>query len=100
MDPRNHRPRAGTVAANGAIHDGEDGGMQLALHVQQIDQHLVHMLVRVVPHFLEQSTERILHRPGGDRMPVSLHSRQVQDLLARIQRGDLETLGEKVIQPK
>ena len=39
--------------------------MQLALHVHEIDQHLVDELVRVVTDFFQQPAERVLDRAGG-----------------------------------
>ena len=73
-------------------------GMQLALHVEEIDEHLVHVLVRVVPHLAEQAAERVLDRAGHHGVPVRLDRREMDDLSARIDRRDLDALGEDVVQ--
>ena len=70
VNPGNHRPRPGAVHTDRAVHDTELRGMQLTLHVQEIDQHLVHVLVRIVTHLLEQAAEGVLHRTRGHRVTV------------------------------
>ena len=98
LDPGHHRARPRAVPRDGAVHDREDGWMQFALHVQEIDEHLVHVLVRVVPDFTQQPAKGVLHRARHHRMPVSLHGRQVQDLPSGIDRGNLNPIREDRIQ--
>ena len=77
-DARLHRARAGAVAGHRAVHDGEHAGVELLLHVHQVDQHFVHVLVRVVAHLAQQAAEGVLDRPGGDGVAVRLDRRQVE----------------------
>jgi hypothetical protein len=66
--------------------------MELPLHVEEIDQHLVDELVRVVAHLLEESPERVLDGARGDAVPVRLHRRQVEHARADVHLGDLDPL--------
>ena len=97
-DHRVHGARAGAVAAHRAVHDGENAGVQLLLHHDEVDQHLVHVLVRVVPHFLEETPEGVLDRSGGRGVAVRLDGRQVNDAPAGVDGRDLDALGEDGVQ--
>ena len=61
LHARDHGAGPGAVAGDCPVHDREDRRVQFLLHVQQVDEHLVHVLVGIVPHFTQESAERILH---------------------------------------
>ena len=97
-DDRIHRARSGAVAADGAVHDGEDVGMQLALHDQEIDEHLVNVLVRVMADLLEKAAEGVLDGARRDRMAVRLHRREMENVLSLEHGRDLDSLGEYLVE--
>ena len=98
LHSRNHRSRSGAVSGDGAVHHREYGRVQLSLHVEEIDEHFMHVLVRIVPHFSKQAAERVLDGAGHDRMAVGLHGRQVQDLPARVDGWNLNAVREDFVQ--
>ena len=95
---RHHRARPGAVAHHGAVHHGEHRRVQLALHVHEVDHHLVDVLVRVVPDFLQQAAERVLDRTGGRGVAVNFTRGRVKDVLPDVHRRDLDPLGEDRVQ--
>jgi hypothetical protein len=98
LDAGNHRARPCTIAGNRAIHHGEDGRVQLSLHVKEIHEDLVHVFVRVVTHLAQQPAKGILHRPGHHRVPMCLDRWQVHDLSARVDHGDLDPFRKDLVQ--
>ena len=95
---RDHRPRARAIPGDRPVHRRENRRMELLLHVQEINEDFVHVLVRVMPDFAEQAAERVLDGSGHDRMAVRLHGGQVKNLPSRIHRRNLDALGKNVIQ--
>src|SRR2546426_35870 len=69
-ETRHHRPGPRAVAHHGPVHYRKHARMQLPLHVHQVDEHLVHELVCIVAHFLQQAAERVLDRAGGAGVPM------------------------------
>jgi hypothetical protein len=98
LDARNHRAWPGAVAGDRSVHHGEHRRVQLALHVQEIDEHFVHVLVRVVTHFAQQASECVLDGARHHGMTVGLHGWEVQNLPPRIDRGNLNALREDLVQ--
>ena len=72
--------------------------MQLALHIQEIDEHLVHVLVRVVPDLPQQAAEGVFYRAGHDGVTVRLDHRQVKNLATRIDRRNLNAFRKDLIE--
>ena len=70
-----HRPRPRPVADDRPVHHGEHAGVELLLHGEEVDQHLVDELVGVVADLLQEPAEGVLDRARGDGVPV----RVVQD---------------------
>jgi hypothetical protein len=97
---RHHRARSGAVTHHGAVHHREDCGMQFALHVHEVDEDLVHELVRVVAHLFQEAAERVLDRAGRCRVAVDLHRGRMKDILADVQLRNLDALGEDRVQPQ
>ena len=88
----------GPVAGGGAVHEGEDAGVDLLLDGQQVDQGLVDPGMGVVAVVAEQAAEGVLHRAGGRGVDVALDRRQVDDVLAAEVVGDADALGEDLVQ--
>ena len=78
---RQHGARPRPVAGKRAVHHGEDAAMDLPLDDQQVHQRLVDDRMGVVPVLVQQSAERVLHRPGRRGEDVGLHRRKVDDVL-------------------
>ena len=91
---RQHGARAGAVAGEGAVHDGEDAGMDFLLDRQQVDQRLVDDGVGPVAAGVEQAAEGVLHGAGGGGEDVGLEGRQVDDVLADERLGILKPSGK------
>ena len=49
LHSQDHGAWAGTVAGDRSVHDRKDGRVEFPLHVQQIDKHLMHVFVYIVP---------------------------------------------------
>jgi len=90
--------RGRTIAGDGPVHHGEDGRVQLTLHVQEVDQHFVHVLVSVVTHLAQQPAKGILHRAGHHGMTVRLHGGKVEDLPSWVNRRNLNAFRKDVVQ--
>ncbi len=93
-----HGPRARAVACRGAIHHGEDTAVDLFLDRQQVDQRFVDPAVRVVSPGIQQPAEGVFHRPGCGRVDVALDGRQVDDVLAEEEIGDVDAFGKDAVQ--
>ena len=90
--------RAGAVAGGGAVHHGEDAGVDLLLDRQQVHQGFVDPGVGVVAVFAQQPAEGVFHRPGGGGVHVGLDRGQVDDVLADEVIGDADAFGVDVVQ--
>ena len=74
--------------------------MKFPLHHHQIHQNFVDVLVGVVPDLLEQASECVLDGSGGRGMTVCLHGGQMQDVLSRVDRGDLDPFRKYLVEPQ
>jgi len=94
LDHRDHGARPGAVARGGAVHDGEDAGVDFFLDGQQIHQGAVNPTVRVVAVRGQESAKGVLHRAGGRGVDVTLGRGQVDDVLAQEVVGDANPVGK------
>ena len=85
-------------AADRPVHDGEQPRVELPLHVEEVDQDLVDVLVGVVADLLEQAAEGVLDRARRRRMAVRLDRRQVEDVLPDVHLRDLDALREDLVE--
>ena len=98
LDQRLHHARTGAISGGGAIHDGQDPGMDFLLDGQQVHQRFVDPGVGVMAVFAQQTPKSILHRPGGGGVHVGLDRRQVDDILTDEVIRDADAFRIDVIQ--
>ena len=98
LDHRFHGPGSRAVSCHRAIHHREHRGMQLPLHHHQVNQHLVDVLVSVMPDFLQESPEGVLDCTGGSRVAVSLNGRQVQDIFSGVVLWNFDSIRKNLIE--
>ncbi len=72
--------------------------MNLLLNREQVDERFVYPGMRVVAPRVQQAAERVLHRAGGRGVDVALGRRQVDDVLAEEEVGDVDPLGIDALQ--
>jgi hypothetical protein len=98
LDVGHHAARARTVTRERAVHHAEHPGMDLALDHEEIDKGFVNDLVRPVPLVVEQTAESVLHRPGHGGKHMSLHGRQLDNIVADETPGNDKTFWVDPIQ--
>ena len=72
--------------------------MNLLLDREQIDERLVDPRVGVVAPRVQEAPERILHRAGRRRVDVALGRRQMDDVLAEEEIGNVDAFGIDALQ--
>ncbi len=72
--------------------------MKLLLHIEEVDEDLVNVFMRVVTDLLEQPAEGVLDRARRDRMAVRLDRGQVEDVLPGVYLRDEDALGEDLVE--
>ena len=95
---RAHGARPGTVASRGAVHDGEQAGMNFFLDGKQVHQRLVNHRMRIVPVCGQQAAEGVLHGSGGGGVDVALDRGQMNDVFTDEKIRYLNALGKDIVQ--
>ena len=62
------------------------------------NRYLMHVLVRVMADLLQKATERVLDRTRRHGVTVGLHRGQMHDLLAAVERRDLDPIRKDLVQ--
>ena len=95
---RHHAARPRSVTRESAVHHREHAAVNLLLNHQQIHERLVDHRVRPVPVLVQQSAERVLHRPRRRRENMGFHRRQVDDVFPDEALRDHESLRVDLVQ--
>ncbi len=89
FDLRAHCAGTGTIARRCAVHHREEARVDLLLDREQVHECLVDPGVGIVPMGVQQATERVFHGARGRRVQVALGGRQMDDVLALEEVGNV-----------
>ena len=93
-----HGPGARSVPGKGAVHHGEETGVNLLLNRQQVHQGFVDHRVRPMALPVQQAAKGVLHRPGHRGEDMGFHGREMDDVSALEYLRYLNAFGEYIVQ--